>query len=134
MRIGTSNMLYWNAGLTQAQVIHQGIERLVWAEEMGFDSAWLTEHHFGNDTTYRPYGTDGSKFLAYDLASDSLNVLSHVAAKTTRLRLGTGVVVLHLDHPIRVAERAALLDIMSNGRVELGVGRGGEDGRQARAF
>src|SRR5215217_5787165 len=125
MRIGTSNMFTWNAGLTQSQVIKEGIERLVWAEKMGFDSAWITEHHFGNDPNYRPFGLDGQDFLAYDLTADPLTVLSHAAAKTTRLRLGTGVVVLHYDNPLRIAERAALVDIMSDGRLELGVGRGG---------
>ncbi len=125
MRIGTSNMLYWNAGQSQSEVIHQGIERILWAEAMGFDSAWITEHHFGNDPNYRPFGLDGQDYLAYDLSADPLTILSHVAAKTKRLRLGTGVVVLHYDHPLRVAERAALVDILSDGRLELGVGRGG---------
>jgi alkanesulfonate monooxygenase SsuD/methylene tetrahydromethanopterin reductase-like flavin-dependent oxidoreductase (luciferase family) len=125
MRFGTSNMFYWKAGMTQSEVIKNGIERLVWAEEMGFDSAWLTEHHFGNDPNYHPFGMDGSEHLAYDLSADPLTILSHVAAKTKRIRLGTGVVVLHFDNPLRTAERAALVDIVSDGRLELGVGRGG---------
>lgn len=125
MRIGTSNMFTWNAGLSQSEVIRRGIERLVWAEKMGFDSAWITEHHFGNDPDYSPFGLDGKDFLAYDLTADPLTVLSHAAAKTSKIRLGTGVIVLHYDNPLRVAERAALVDIMSNGRLELGVGRGG---------
>lgn len=125
MRIGTSNMLYWKTGVSQSQSIQQGIERLVLADELGFDSAWLTEHHFGNDPAYHPFGMDGSQHLAYDLSADPLTILSHAAAKTRRLRLGTGVVVLHFDHPLRVAERAAIVDIVSDGRLELGVGRGG---------
>ena len=106
---------------------------MVAAEEFGFDSAWLTEHHFGNDPKYNPFGLDGSEHLAYDLSADPLTILGHVAAKTTKLRLGTGVIVLHYDNPIRVAERAALLDVMSDGRVELGVGRGGGK-REPAAF
>jgi alkanesulfonate monooxygenase SsuD/methylene tetrahydromethanopterin reductase-like flavin-dependent oxidoreductase (luciferase family) len=134
MRIATSNMLTWHEGSTQSQIIREGIERMVFAEKCGFDAAWMTEHHFGNDLTFRPFGTDASNFFAYDLDSDPLTILTSVATQTTRLRLGTGVLVLHLDHPIRVAERAAILDIISNGRLDLGIGRGGEEERQSVAF
>ena len=77
-------------------------------EELGFDGAWVSEHHF------RDYGTVPSLFT----------MLGYLAGRTENLRLGTGVVVLPLHNPIHVAEQAAQLDVMSNGRVDLGLGRG----------
>ena len=78
------------------------------AEEYGFDSLWPAEHHFTE------YGF---------CASPSLT-LAAVARTTSRIRLGTGVVVLPFYNPVRVAEDYAMLDLISDGRVELGVGRG----------
>jgi alkanesulfonate monooxygenase SsuD/methylene tetrahydromethanopterin reductase-like flavin-dependent oxidoreductase (luciferase family) len=60
----------------------------------------------------------------YDMASDPMRLLSWVAARTTTLGVGTAVSILHWEYPIRTAERAALLDVLSAGRLELGVGRG----------
>ncbi|MET7393986.1 LLM class flavin-dependent oxidoreductase [Dactylosporangium sp. NPDC005572] len=77
-------------------------------EEVGFDGVWISEHHF------RDYGT----------VPDLLNMLSYLAGRTERLRLGTGVVVLPLHNPLRVAESAAQLDLLSGGRLDFGVGRG----------
>ncbi|MCZ4548598.1 LLM class flavin-dependent oxidoreductase [Gordonia rubripertincta] len=77
-------------------------------EELGFDGVWVSEHHF------RDYGTVPSIFT----------MLGYLAARTENLRLGTGVVVLPLHNPVHVAEQAAQLDVMSNGRLELGIGRG----------
>ena len=77
-------------------------------EELGFDGLWVSEHHF------RDYGTVPNIFT----------MLSHLAARTERIRLGTGVVVLPLHNPIHVAEEAAQVDLLSGGRLELGVGRG----------
>src|SRR3954470_19364948 len=78
------------------------------AEGLGFDSVWPAEHHFSE------YGYCASPQVS----------LAAVAARTTRIRLGTGVVVLPFHNPIRVAEDFAFLDLMSDGRVDLGVGRG----------
>ncbi|MBV6761764.1 LLM class flavin-dependent oxidoreductase [Rhodococcus opacus] len=77
-------------------------------EELGFDGVWVSEHHF------RDYGTVPSIFT----------MLGYLAARTENLRLGTGVVVLPLHNPIHVAEQAAQLDLLSNGRLDLGLGRG----------
>jgi alkanesulfonate monooxygenase SsuD/methylene tetrahydromethanopterin reductase-like flavin-dependent oxidoreductase (luciferase family) len=125
MFIGTIHTVSWDYRLTQREVVDQAIERMVTAEALGFHSAWLTEHHFAADTRYNPHGFLGKQFPAYDLSPDPLTILSHVAAKTSRIRLGTGVAVLHFDDPLRLAERAALVDLMSGGRLEFGVGRGG---------
>ncbi len=81
---------------------------MVAAEHTGFDSVWIAEHHFTE------YGTCASPAVT----------LAAVAARTERIRLGTGVVVLPLNHPLRVAEDYAFLDNLSGGRVDLGIGRG----------
>jgi putative FMN-dependent luciferase-like monooxygenase len=88
--------------LAAAQIIH--------AERCGFDSAWVAQHHFHEDEGGLP-----APFV----------FLSRVAAQTSRIRLGTGIVTLPLELPIRVAEDAAVLDLMSGGRLEVGVGGGG---------
>lgn len=80
------------------------------AEAQGFDSAWVAQHHFHADEGGLP-----SPFV----------FLAQVAALTSRIRLGTGIVTLPMELPIRVAEDAAVLDLISGGRVELGVGSGG---------
>lgn len=87
-----------------------GAEQIVHAERCGFDSAWIAQHHFHENEGGLP-----APFV----------FLGHVAARTSRIRLGTGIVTLPLEMPIRVAEDAAVLDLMSNGRLELGIGPGG---------
>lgn len=80
------------------------------AEACGFDSAWVAQHHF-----HEAEGGLPSPFV----------LLAQVAALTSRIRLGTGIVTLPLELPIRVAEDATVLDLISGGRLELGVGSGG---------
>ena len=80
------------------------------AEAHGFDSAWVAQHHFHEFEGGLP-----SPFV----------FLAQVAALTSRIRLGTGIVTLPMEMPIRVAEDATVLDLISGGRVELGVGSGG---------
>ena len=88
--------------LAQAQIVH--------AEAHGFDSAWIAQHHFHADEGGLPSPT---VFLA------------HVAASTRRIRLGTGVITLPLESPLRVAEDTAVADLLSGGRLEVGFGTGG---------
>src|SRR5476651_1675309 len=87
--------------LATAQIMH--------AERFGFDSAWIAQHHF--------HETEGGLPAPFVF-------LSHVAAKTSRIRLGTGVVTLPMENPVRVAEDAVVLDLLSGGRLEFGVGSG----------
>jgi alkanesulfonate monooxygenase SsuD/methylene tetrahydromethanopterin reductase-like flavin-dependent oxidoreductase (luciferase family) len=86
------------------------ISDAVLAEELGFSSTWYGEHHF------RECQWTGSPML----------VASAVAARTERIRIGTSVVLLPFHDPIRVAEDAAITDILSNGRFDLGVGPGSQ--------
>src|ERR1700728_5400155 len=85
-------------------------EQIVHAERHGFDSAWVAQHHFDGDEGGLP-----APFV----------FLAHVAARTCRIRLGTGIVTLPLEEPVRVAEDAEVFDLISNCRLELGVGSGG---------
>lgn len=84
------------------------IEYVIEAERIGFDSLFLVEHHF----------------TGIGQVSSSLSLLAYLAAKTKTIRLGTGVVVLPWHNPVLVAEQAATIDLLSNGRLDFGVGRG----------
>jgi putative FMN-dependent luciferase-like monooxygenase len=84
--------------------------QIVQAERSGFDSAWIAQHHF-----HEAEGGLPAPFV----------FLAHVAAATSRIRLGTGIVTLPLELPVRVAEDAVVLDLLSNHRLEVGVGPGG---------
>ena len=85
------------------------IEQITLADELGFDTAWLAELHF---------------FHPFSIMPAPLQVAVAAAQRTRRIRFGTGVVLLPLHHPLRVAEEAAVADILTGGRLELGVGRG----------
>ncbi|WP_043341322.1 putative FMN-dependent luciferase-like monooxygenase [Belnapia moabensis] len=85
-------------------------EQIIHAERCGFDSAWVAQHHFHEDEGGLP-----APFV----------FLAQAAARTQRIRLGTGIVTLPLELPIRVAEDAAVLDLISGGRLEMGIGPGG---------
>lgn len=86
------------------------VEQIRHAERLGYASAWVAQHHFD--------GREGGLPSPFVL-------LAQAAARTTTIRLGTGIVALSLDEPLRVAEDAAVLDLMSGGRVEIGLGTGG---------
>ncbi|MGC2274675.1 MAG: LLM class flavin-dependent oxidoreductase [Candidatus Binatus sp.] len=90
------------------RVFWETMEQIELADRLGFDSVWTVEHHFLNEFSY---------------CSAPEVFLACVTQRTKQIRVGHGVVVLPFNHPIHVAERIAMLDIMSNGRVEFGTGR-----------
>jgi putative FMN-dependent luciferase-like monooxygenase len=85
-------------------------QQIMHAERCGFDSAWIAQHHFHEGEGGLP-----APFV----------FLSQVAVQTSRIRLGTGIVTLPLELPVRVAEDAVVTDLISGGRLEVGVGPGG---------
>ncbi|MGY1602482.1 LLM class flavin-dependent oxidoreductase [Geodermatophilus sp. SYSU D00815] len=82
------------------------------ADELGFDVGWVAQHH-------APGGGGG--------LPSPWPFLAHAAARTRRIRLGTAITILPLEHPVRLAEDVAVVDTLSGGRVELGVGSGGSE-------
>jgi len=100
------NPQQWVRPFTDLYQAH--IEQAVLAEELGYDHVWTTEHHFAEDAW----------------SPSLLPILCAIATRTSRIRLGTFVLLLPLHHPVRVAEDAATVDILSGGRLDLGVGQG----------
>ena len=88
--------------------IHEQLEQACFAEAAGFDGIWLTEHNFTGESVY----------------CDPIPFASVVAARTSRIRIGFAVIQLALRHPIRLAIELALLDNLSGGRLDVGVGHG----------
>ena len=110
MRVGVQ-MIFQSWGyddITDGEVVADEVRLGVLADELGFHSLWPVEHHF-NDYSFCP---DNTVFLA------------HMAARTERILLGTGAVILPWNDPLRVAEKIALLDHLCAGRVLFGMGRG----------
>ncbi|HEX4558375.1 MAG TPA: LLM class flavin-dependent oxidoreductase, partial [Mycobacterium sp.] len=90
----------------------QAREQFLLAERLGYDVGWVAQHHFDVEEGGLP---------------SPLVFLAWMATQTERIRLGTAVITLALEDPIRVAEDAAVLDVLCNGRLELGVAAGGHD-------
>ncbi len=97
-----------HAGLGDSHSYRGFIDYVVEAERLGFSSVFLVEHHF----------------TGQGQVSASLALLAYLAARTQRIRLGTAVVVLPWHNPVLIAEQAATLDLLSGGRLDLGVGKG----------
>ena len=111
MKIGYS--LSNNQGMEDIQGV---IDLAARCEDLGFDSVWASEHVFNVSYVYDRIG-DKPYY-------EPLTVLTYVAAKTSTIGLGTSVLVLPYHNPIRLAKVAATLDVLSGGRVMLGVGVG----------
>jgi alkanal monooxygenase alpha chain len=94
--------------LTEREVLANALHYAQLAEQNGYESTWVLEHHFTN------YGLCGSPMV----------MASYVLGATKRIRCGTAINILPIEHPVRLAEQAALLDHMSEGRFILGLGRG----------
>lgn len=95
----------------ERKLFHDALEQVVLADRLGFDYAWEVEHHFLDE---------------YSHSSSPEVFLAAAAARTSRIRLGHGIrqVIPNYNHPARTAECLATLDLLSNGRVEFGIGEG----------
>ena len=92
---------------TSSSYYAQILDEVQLLEELGFDSAWFGEHHYAG----------------YSFGAPAV-IATAAAARTSRLRLGTGVSLIPLHHPLLLAEEYAMLDVLSSGRLEYGIGRG----------
>ena len=91
-----------------ATLYAETLEQIAWADTLGFGAVWLSEHHF-TDEGYLP---------------GLMPMLGAVAMRTTRMRIGTAVLLAPLYHPLRLAEEAAVVDALSGGRLDLGLAPG----------
>lgn len=104
----------YREGQTQQEAFDVVLTTAERAETLGFDGIWLAERHFS-----RP----GGAALVPSIGSAPLLLATAIAMRTSRLRIGTAVLLLPLGHPVRLAEEVATLDHLSQGRLDLGVGR-----------
>jgi alkanesulfonate monooxygenase SsuD/methylene tetrahydromethanopterin reductase-like flavin-dependent oxidoreductase (luciferase family) len=108
MRFGWLTLAHSPGPEQDHAAIEEQLEQACLADALGFDGVWLTEHNFTGEAVY----------------CDPIPFASALAAKTSRVRIGFAVIQLALRHPVRLAVQLALLDNLSNGRLDVGVGRG----------
>ncbi|MBD9516268.1 LLM class flavin-dependent oxidoreductase [Pseudomonas sp. PDM22] len=106
-RLGFLNRVY--APQFEPRLYQQTLELFEAAEELGFDSGWLAQHHFASENGRLP---------------SPLVLLGAAAERTRNIQLGTGIVVLNQENALRLAEDASVLDLISQGRLQLGLGAG----------
>jgi alkanesulfonate monooxygenase SsuD/methylene tetrahydromethanopterin reductase-like flavin-dependent oxidoreductase (luciferase family) len=109
MDFGVFFLMQRDEAWTEQAVYDSALEQMLAAEPLGYHSIWFAEHHF-ND---------------YGLCPAPPVLASFVAARTSTVRLGMGVSLLPLHHPVDLAEQLAVLDVVSGGRLDVGIGRGG---------
>jgi alkanesulfonate monooxygenase SsuD/methylene tetrahydromethanopterin reductase-like flavin-dependent oxidoreductase (luciferase family) len=109
MKLGVLQFFSWPERRVPLQAVFaRSLDRIAIMDQSGFDAVWLAEHHFSS--------------FSVCPSVHMMGVLA--AARTTRLRIGTGVSLAPFYHPLRLAEEVALLDVLSGGRVNWGAGRG----------
>src|SRR3954469_12513457 len=127
MKFGLFSMTHAPVDVSHAQTYADFHALVDEGERLGFWSMWTTEHHFSSNPEYVPFGAaDYTRPAEYDISPDPFTLLAYTAARTKNLRLGTAVAVVPWDHPVRLTERAAMGDVLSGGRMELGIGRGSQ--------
>ena len=108
IKFGTFLLMQSPSARPSVEIYTRALDMAQAAESHGFRNIWLAEHHFST----------------YGYVSRPAQLATFIAAKTTRLRVGTAVIVVPLHHPLVVAEEIATLDILAGGRVDVGLGRG----------
>jgi alkanesulfonate monooxygenase SsuD/methylene tetrahydromethanopterin reductase-like flavin-dependent oxidoreductase (luciferase family) len=108
MKLGLFQNIQWPEPTDQLSQFTDCIDQTIRAEQLGFHSAYFVEHHF----------------TRHGILSATLTLLSYIAAQTSTIRLGTAVLVLPFHDPVRLVEEASTVDLLSGGRLDLGVGRG----------
>ncbi|HXU90483.1 MAG TPA: LLM class flavin-dependent oxidoreductase [Methylomirabilota bacterium] len=108
MNFGTFLLMQSPSARPSEEIYARAIDIAQAAESLGFGNVWLAEHHFST----------------YGYVSRPAQLASFLAAKTSRIRVGTAVIVVPLHHPLVVAEEIATLDLVSGGRLDVGLGRG----------
>ena len=108
MKFGIFTIVPYHQDFTQKQALNDALEQVAFADQAGIDEAWLGEHRFSR----------------HGLLSGIWSFLGAVAGRTTNIRIGTAVIVLPLHNPVLVAEEVAMLDVISGGRFNFGIGSG----------
>jgi alkanesulfonate monooxygenase SsuD/methylene tetrahydromethanopterin reductase-like flavin-dependent oxidoreductase (luciferase family) len=109
MHFGQFNLMgYRSPGTTAARLYDNAVEQVKAAEQAGFEIAWFAEHHFSN----------------YCVCPSPLMMVARLAGETRRIKLGSGVVVVPLYHPVRLISEIGMVDALSHGRLVLGIGSG----------
>lgn len=109
MNFGIFINFHVRCGMTQAKAFDESFNLVMEAENLDIDCIWVAEHHFSE------------RFVA----ASPMVLSCTIAARTSKIRIGTGVVVLPLVDPLRIAEEAATVDHVSKGRFDFGIGRSG---------
>jgi alkanesulfonate monooxygenase SsuD/methylene tetrahydromethanopterin reductase-like flavin-dependent oxidoreductase (luciferase family) len=108
MRFGTFHLIGSPDLAPAAQRFHETLQQIELADALGLDSVWVAEHHFSN----------------YGYSANPLMLIARASAHARRVRFGQAVVVTPFWHPIRLAEDIAIADLLTDGRLEVGLGRG----------
>jgi alkanesulfonate monooxygenase SsuD/methylene tetrahydromethanopterin reductase-like flavin-dependent oxidoreductase (luciferase family) len=108
MKVGIQTVFQAHKDYSDRDMYKRELRLLIDAEGMGYDIIWPVEHHF----------------FDYSMCPDNMQYLSYIAARTERMELGTGAIILPWNNPMRVVEKMTLLDHLSDGRAVLGLGRG----------
>jgi alkanesulfonate monooxygenase SsuD/methylene tetrahydromethanopterin reductase-like flavin-dependent oxidoreductase (luciferase family) len=108
IKFGQFEIIRWHQNMTPQQSIEAVMAKIELGDTLGIDEIWIGEHHFSR----------------HGLVSGIFLILDNVAQRTKNARIGTAIVVLPWRSPTQVAEEAATIDILSGGRLTLGVGAG----------
>jgi alkanesulfonate monooxygenase SsuD/methylene tetrahydromethanopterin reductase-like flavin-dependent oxidoreductase (luciferase family) len=118
MKFGSGHLLEGPFTKSEQQVYDEHIEQIKTSDAIGLDYVWLTEHHFSS-VPYVP-DVDGE----YCVCASPFAMACAVAMITKNVRIGSAIKILAMDHPLRTAEDIAMADLLSHGRIDVGVGLG----------